>query len=219
MKIEELNAAIAAGNSAAALALVGAEPELLRGAGAGGASPVLQALYQRQPGVAESLASAKQALDVFEAAALGRVERIRELCDERPELATAVAADGFTALHLAAFFGTPEAVVALLGAGAEPSVAAANPSGVHPLHSAAASGADESVRLLLEAGADPNATQTGGYTALHAAALHHRPVMVRALLAHGARRELETDDGRTAEELARSAEGERRAETLTALSG
>ena len=64
--------------------------------------------------------------------------------------------DGFTPLHLAAFFGGAEAVRAILARGADPDADADNPLGVRPIHSAAAVGDIESVRALLEAGADPN---------------------------------------------------------------
>ena len=57
------------------------------------------------------------ALDVFEAAALGEVDRLREILDGEPTSATAYSGDGFTALHFAAFFGGPEAAELLLERG------------------------------------------------------------------------------------------------------
>ncbi|MBV9773233.1 MAG: ankyrin repeat domain-containing protein, partial [Gemmatimonadetes bacterium] len=56
---------------------------------------------------------------------------------------------------------------------------------------------------LLEAGADANARQHGGYTALHAAAMHGSGERVELLLAHGADPALPADDGRTAAGFAR----------------
>ena len=48
-----------------------------------------------------------------------RSARLEELLREDPELARAWSPDGFTALHYAAFFGSPEAVRALVAAGAD----------------------------------------------------------------------------------------------------
>ena len=53
--------------------------------------------------------------------------------------------DGFTPLHLAAFFGGADAVRAILARGADPDADADNPPGVRPIHSAAAVG-DHRVR-------------------------------------------------------------------------
>ena len=111
-------------------------------------------------------------LDIFEAAALGLTYRITELLAADPTLASAWSDDGFTALHLAAFFGGPVAVKALLGAGADPNAVARNAMEVQPLHSATAAGGTgdvEAARLLLEAGADPAARQQGGFTPMDAA--------------------------------------------------
>jgi ankyrin repeat protein len=70
---------------------------------------------------------------------------------------------------------------------------------VTPLHSAAAGRSREIVHALLEAGADANARQSGGFTAIQAAAQNGDPEMARDLLAHGADTSAATDDdGRTA---------------------
>ena len=55
---------------------------------------------------------------MFEAAALGYADRLAEEL-ETGGRAQAVSADGFTALHLAAYFGKAEAARRLLDAGAE----------------------------------------------------------------------------------------------------
>ena len=75
--------------------------------------------------------------------------------------------DGFTPLHLAAFFGGAEAVRAILATGADPDADAENTFKVRPIHSAVAVGDHASVRALLEAGANPNVAAAGR---LHAAA-------------------------------------------------
>jgi ankyrin repeat protein len=140
-------------------------------------------------------------LDVFEAAALGRIDRLRELLDADPSVARARSADGGTALHFAAFFAQPEATRLLLERGAELETRAPAFGDVTPLHSACASGERESARALLEAGADPNARQQGGFTPLHAAAQNADEELARMLLAGGADPNVATDDGRRPGEL------------------
>src|ERR671936_2265756 len=123
-------------------------------------SDVLDAIYRGDRDGAERLAEGRE-LDVFEASALGRTERLRELLDADRSLANAWADDGFQPLGLASFFGNVEAARLLVERGAEVNSASRNQMNVMPLHSAAAA-QDPEVRyeiskVLLEAGADPNA--------------------------------------------------------------
>jgi ankyrin repeat protein len=84
-----------------------------------------------------------------------------------------------------------------------------------PLMMAADSGAAEAVQVLLDAGADANATNAGKYTALDYAVERHprwtenpasnRPIIVRALLAKGARQDRKPKDGVTPLERAKRA--------------
>ena len=66
----------------------------------------MQALYRGDDETARRLAETAK-LDVFEAASLGRAERLRELLAADPALAQARSEDDFTALHYAAFFDGP----------------------------------------------------------------------------------------------------------------
>jgi uncharacterized protein len=161
-----------------------------------GLSPAMHALYRGETEEAESLVPDEP--NVFEAAAFGHAERLGELLESDPGLARAFSGDGFTALHLAAFFGHPEAVRLLLDRGADPNAVATSEQigPVQPLHSAAAAGGLDSVRLLLEHGADVDARQGGGFTALHAAAASGDTELARLLLAGGADAAAKTDDGR-----------------------
>ena len=142
-------------------------------------------------------------MDVFEAAALGHASRVREALGEAPELVNATTDDGFTALHLVAFFsGDVESARALLDAVADPDAPATNETGLRPINSAAAASSTGIVSLLLEAGADVNAAQHGGYTPLHSAAAHCDGELLEVLLGARADPALRTDAGRTPAELA-----------------
>ena len=83
-------------------------------------SAVLQALYAGSRAEVDRLLAEDPELDVFDAAALGLTYRLTVLVREDPSLVHAYSDDGFTALHLAAFFGGPVAVDYLLQAGADP---------------------------------------------------------------------------------------------------
>src|SRR5688572_7190642 len=115
--------AIKSRDVAAARAALAAEPAAAQGTSPEGTSLLCLAVYYGQPEIAEAIAAAKTALDVFEAASLGRVDRLRELLDEDPALLNSVAADGFPALGLAAYFKHPDAVRLLLDRGANPNQA------------------------------------------------------------------------------------------------
>ena len=202
-KTEELFEAIRAGDLARVRALVGAEPALAAARDAQGVPAVLQACYRHRFDLAEELAGRGPELDLCTAAALGRLGRMREILDTEPEAARSWAGDGFTPLHLAAFFGHPGAVRLLLERGADPDAEARNPSRVRPIHSAAVSRRLGPLEVILEHGCDVNARQHGGFTALHSAAHGGLEEMVIALRRRGADPGIPDDRGRDAAALAR----------------
>ena len=143
-------------------------------------------------------------LDLFEAAATGNLPAIESTLAAQPDLAQAWSTDGWTPLHLAAAFGTPEAVQLLLDRGAQVDAVSKNPQANQPLHAALALGRNpETIRMLLAAGADPNARQTAGYTALFSAAAANRRDLAEILIAHGAHPSQQNDFGQTAATFAR----------------
>lgn len=165
-------------------------------------SPVLTALYHNRRDEAQKLAEG-MALTIWEAAALGRDERVTQLLDADPSLANAWSPDGYPAVGLAAFFAGASTVRLLLERGAEAGATARNTMRVQPLHAAVAAGNAESVALLLERGTDVDARQQAGYTPLMGAAAAGRHDIVELLLKHGADPSVRNDDGKTAGEVAR----------------
>jgi ankyrin repeat protein len=149
-------------------------------------SEVRQALYRGDRGAARALVDAGAPLNEFDAAALGDVEQLRSLLASDPELVRRWSADGFTALHFAAFMGGAASVRVLLDVGADVHAVARNDMQVQPLHSAAALGDVEACRLLLDAGADPNAAQQGGYVPLDEAVFNGKDELAELLRSRGA---------------------------------
>ncbi len=141
-------------------------------------------------------------LDVFESAALGKIDRLTRLLAQDPRSIDAYSADGFTPLQLATFFAEPATAKLLLQRGANVELVSMNSMALRAIHSAAAGGSAEIVDRLLLAGVDVNAGQHGGFTALHAAAGAGRVDMVRALITHGADKEARNDAGKSARDLA-----------------
>jgi uncharacterized protein len=185
----------------------------------GTVSPILEALYAGDGTRAAELGAQAPELDVFEAAALGRVDRLRELLDAEPTAVSAWSPDGFMPLHLAAFFGHSEACELLLERGADPSLISRHEFvKVTPLHSAVAreGAADlDTARVLVEHGAPVNAGVEGGHTPLHSAAANGDRGAVELLLANGADAHAERDDGKTAADLARESGHEEVAELVS----
>lgn len=166
-------------------------------------SPILDALYHGRRDDASRAAAAAATLTLFEAAALGRDEVVEARLREAPQDVKAFAADGHTALGLAAFFAGPATVELLLRLGADPRAAARNDMRVQPLHAAVAARQRESVAVLLAHRADVNARQQQGYTPLMGAASAGRDDIAELLLQHGADPALTTEAGKTAADLAR----------------
>jgi ankyrin repeat protein len=162
-----------------------------------GVSPLLRARYRMDRGLVEAVKQHVERLNVFEAASFGDLDRLSELLSEDADLVDALSGDGFTPLHLAAFFGQADAVRLLLARGAACDPAGAGWMTGTPLHAAAAGLHASIVDLLLGAGADPNSRQRHGYTPLHTAAANADLESVQALIAAGADLDAKNDDGET----------------------
>jgi ankyrin repeat protein len=202
---EELINAVTADDAVRVAELVAMDPTLASARDGDGVSALMLSRYRFDRTTTDALLVADPELDVFEATALGYIDRLHERLDEDPAQATAFSPDGFTALHFAAFFGKTEAARALLGAGATVDTYSTNDLWVQPLHSAASSRHHEVCRLLIAAGADVNARQRHGYTPLHAAAQHGDAELVELFLSAGADPSAPKDDGATPADTAEAA--------------
>jgi ankyrin repeat protein len=152
-------------------------------------------MYRRNRDEAERLAADKE-LSVFEAAALERTDRVRELLDADSSLANAFGDDGVHALGLACFFGHVDSARLLLEHGADVNALSRNEyvqtAAIHAASASKDNGTDEATRyelitLVLDHGADPNLTQGGGeFTALDAARQNGDKRVEQLLLERGA---------------------------------
>jgi ankyrin repeat protein len=195
---DQLLEAIKNGDTQTVSALLDADPELLRARTDSGVSAILWAMYNQKPAIAQLFIERGLELDFFEAAASGKLDRVRELAAADPSLVNAYSPDGYPPLGLAAFFGQPEVVEFLVEQGAGVNAESQNQMRVRPIHAAVARRDLNIVRMLLEHGADVNVRQQMGFTPLHSAALHGDRGMIELLLQHGADATAQADNGMTA---------------------
>jgi uncharacterized protein len=164
-------------------------------------SDLLEALYRGDRDALDDALAEEPELTIFEAAAVGKLDRVHELLLLEAGFVDLWSPDGFTALHLAAFFGHREVAAELLRRGADVNAVAQNQLGVHPINSAAAGNHTEVVRVLLDHGADPNSREAAGFAPIHAAAHNGNDELYQLLVERGADQEAATDDGRTVGDL------------------
>jgi len=169
----------------------------------GGLSPLMFALYNGAHEIVELLKPFRP-MDVFECAASNdALSLARHLVDD-PGLLRAHSVDGWTPLHLAAFFGARETTLTLIGLGAELDAVSTNPMANTPMHAAIAGAAGESLApLLIALGADVHYVGGSGVNALHLAASRGFESLCRLLTARGVDRTQVTEDNKTAAEIAR----------------
>lgn len=166
--------------------MVSADPELIDARGRNGDSAILTAVYHRQKEIVNLLVARGAAMNAFEAAAAGELERVERLIDADELSVVAFSADGWTMLHLAAFFGHAKLVELLLARGADPLARSKNSNGNTPLHAALAGNHKFVAGLLLGAGADVNAADAAGWRPLHIAAANNNLDALKTLIAQGA---------------------------------
>ncbi|AIE79784.1 ankyrin [Bacillus cereus] len=135
---------------------------------------------------------------ITQAVISGNKEKVVEFIKTNPSAVNEFSEDGWTLLHLAAYFGQKKLASFLLESGADIHIRAKNENENTPLQAAIANKQIELVAFLIEKGSDVNVIQSGGWTGLHEAALLGNEEIIVLLLKNGANKMIEKNDGKTA---------------------
>jgi uncharacterized protein len=190
--------AIRAGDLAQVRSLLSADPSLASCRDKSGVSPLLFSIYTGRQEIRDLLLSRGVPVDLFEAAALGDLARVKQRVETDPSLAKSFSPDGFPVFALACFFGHLDVARYLAEKGADIHAVASNGSGYNALTAAVAGGRTETVAWLLERGLDPNYRYGPGYTPLLTAAANGHLEIVKLFLSHGADPHATSNDGKSA---------------------
>ena len=183
-EIETLIELVKAGELRKVRALLSANFLLANQCLASGESPLMAALYRGHHDIVDAVIAAGADIDVFAAAATGRIDDLRRALNE-DDAVHAYAYDGWTPLHLAAFFGHLESGRVLLDAGADVNAFSRNHLTNTPLHAATAGKHSEVALLLIDHGAGGHTADSGGYTPLQIATQNGLTDVVAALRVKG----------------------------------
>ena len=169
-----------------------------------GETLLLYSIFRGRMKCVEAL-KARSGLTLHEAAAIGDARRVEELVRAAPWTVQSLSADGWPALHLAAFLGHNAVVLKLLSLRADARQWARAVEQNLAIHAAAAGRriAREAYSPLIGATGDPDILQKQGYSALMIAAANGFSDGVEVLLEAGADKSRKLDDGRNAAAIAR----------------
>lgn len=184
-------------------ALEGA-PETWRLRNESGESLYLFSVFRGRTKCAELL-KRRGGFSLHEAALAGDLARVEALAKAAPSIVDLLSPDGWTALHLSAFFGHDAVTLRLLELGGDARIQSRAMEQNLPLHAACAGRrtGTKAFAALIAATGDPDALQKQGYTALQIAAGNGFTEAAEALLAAGADRTKKTPEGKTPADLAR----------------
>ena len=199
---QDMMDAVKAGDVDKVKSLLATDPALVNAHDDQGNSAVLIAAYWGKHDVRDVLLAHHPSLNIFEATAAGQLNRVQELVAHDASHVTTFSHDGFTALHLAVFFGHTDIAHYLLTLKPDVNAVSRNPMMVQPLHSAAAGNHVDICKALIERGADVNAVQQDGFTPLMAAAQNGNLELTELFLRHGAQRSALSAQGKTARDVA-----------------
>ncbi|MFZ3376732.1 MAG: ankyrin repeat domain-containing protein [Chthoniobacterales bacterium] len=171
-------------------------PALATASNQKGITATLYAVYAGHKEIAELFISSGVEPNIFEAAATGRIDRVRQLLDKDPQLAHAYSPDGWTALHLANFDGI-DLVKLLLDRGADINAISRNGLVATPLQGTVVMKKIEFGRLFLDRGANVSPRGEEGTTPLHEAAGSGQLEFAKLLLERGADVNAKDDAGTT----------------------
>ena len=147
-------------------------------------------------------------MTLWDAAIAGDVDALAAALDADPTTLNAPGPGGWPALHLAGHFGHLACVELLLARGADVERRSDNEMQNLATHATAAGRVPEAraliLRRLLDAGMPVDATQHGGFTALHSACQNGDEASISLLLERGADIHKAADDGRTPVSLRRA---------------
>jgi uncharacterized protein len=195
---DDILTAARAGDATRVGTLLDDDPSLVNVTAENGDSLLIAALYRGHMDVVNLVRTRGADLNIWEAAAVGDIERVVALLDADPSLVRGYSHDGWTPLHLAAYLGYPGTVEALVARGADVTARSRNDLDNEPLHTVMAGAQVRAVvETLIAHGANVNARQHGGYTPLHEAAGNGNLDLAELLLARGADVNALTDDGKS----------------------
>lgn len=185
------------GNAIELNALLKVKPKLAIQKTSQNISPLMLCCYYKKPELADIILKYVPEISIFESAALGKSDFVTKSLKEQPHLINEFSEDGFTPLHLAAYFGNEDVTRNLLLHGADPNTPSRNDFNVYPIHSAVAANYTMVAKMLLEAGASINVVQMSRATPLHSAAHNGNIELLIVLLEAGADVNARMEDGKT----------------------
>jgi uncharacterized protein len=194
--------AIRADELALVTSLVDSDPSFASAKNETGVSAILTAIYSGRGQIRDLLLARGATLELHDAAAAGKLDRVREFVDKNPALSKSFSPDGFPVFALACFFGHFDVARYLGDKGADVNAAATNGTGYNALTAAVTAGHTEIVKWLLAKGANANYRYGPGYTPLLSAAANGHLEITKLLLAHGADLHATANGGKSALALA-----------------
>ena len=181
------------------ISLIKENPEILDVKDTNGSSGLMIIAYSGFEQAFDQAIKLKQSFTFHEAIVCGKINNVEAYLEEKhATLVNSYSSDGFSPLSLAAFFNQTEIAKQLLAFGADPNIAATNPSKVNALHAATAKENLKLCKLFIENGADINAVQMQNVTALHSAVHRGNLELIKLLIENGASIDLKMDNGDTA---------------------